>query len=334
MKQLKTTTMTLMKRSPLALFLLAASAFAAPSNMNSIAVQGYLKRSGSPVNATSTATDVCFTDGTHPGTVVGMTFTGATCVGGSAISVGTVSISNGAFGFTVTGLTPAQIAAYNSADAMNAKILFTIGGSPDVVSVSLAAAPMATYASLAGGLAPASADATFQGASGFTSTLGNITGNSPTTVQAGGTGALNVTAGTGGVLNITANTAALTVSSTTGAASFRASNGVTTIGSNANPANSTVITSGSGGKVTIGDSGTAFTRIGRCTIAATASSAAGATATCTGVPASTAVTVSCSPTAAVNTGVTARATGTLNQIALHSAAAGTSVAYNCVFFVP
>jgi hypothetical protein len=93
------------------------------------------------------------------------------------------------------------------------------------------------------------------------------------------------------------------------------------------------------GTVKLGTAGTTMTAMGTCTVASYTPSNATANKTCTGVPASTAVAVSCSPSAAFTTPATtvlnARATGTLSQIAVNlSAANSVAVSLTCMWVKP
>lgn len=88
------------------------------------------------------------------------------------------------------------------------------------------------------------------------------------------------------------------------------------------------------GNVKLGTTGTAFTASGVCTAASTAYTAGTpVNFTCTGVPASTSVAVNCSPSAALAGYVTARSTGTVNQIAI---TIGVSATYTmtCMWMAP
>lgn len=80
------------------------------------------------------------------------------------------------------------------------------------------------------------------------------------------------------------------------------------------------------GTVKLGTAGTAFTAMGTCTIASTAISTTPTNYTCTSVPASTSVAVSCSGAAAQSGSGTlyCRATGTANQVACNTSAANTT----------
>src|SRR5207253_8270679 len=85
------------------------------------------------------------------------------------------------------------------------------------------------------------------------------------------------------------------------------------------------------GKVKIGSTGTAFTAEGVCAVASTALATTETNVTCTGAPASTAVAVYCSPGAALSSSaaVIARATGTVNQVAIRGTVAATAVTWTC-----
>lgn len=146
------------------------------------------------------------------------------------------------------------------------------------------------------------------------------------TVSAGG---LTVTAGNVTMpsgSSLTTSAGALTVQS--------ASGGTTTVG-NTGGASATVVQAGTG-KVKIGSAGTAFTASGACSVASTAISTTSTNVTCTGVPASTAVAVTCSPGAALSAAVAfhVRATGTANQIAIRATGSATAATFTCMWMQP
>jgi hypothetical protein len=89
----------------------------------------------------------------------------------------------------------------------------------------------------------------------------------------------------------------------------------------------------------LGAGGTAFTAMGVCTVASYTPTNTTTNVTCTGVPASTAIFVTCSGTAAFQTpnttAIYARATGTLNQIAVNlSASNNVAMTLKCVWMQP
>jgi len=134
--------------------------------------------------------------------------------------------------------------------------------------------------------------------------------------------------------SITTSAGALTMTATTNITVQSASGSTTTIG-NTGGASATVVQAGTG-KVKIGSAGTAITASGACSVASTAISTTATNVTCTGVPASTAVAVSCSPGAALSAAVAfhARATGTVNQIALRGTGTATAVTWTCTWVQP
>jgi hypothetical protein len=90
------------------------------------------------------------------------------------------------------------------------------------------------------------------------------------------------------------------------------------------------------GNVKLGTDGTAFTSTGACTIASTAITNTAATYTCTGVPATTAVAVWCSGSAAMTDPNTSalycRANGTLNQVICNTTVANSvAMTWNCMW---
>ena len=125
--------------------------------------------------------------------------------------------------------------------------------------------------------------------------------------------------------NITANSLAATAG------------GTTVIGSTSG-ASATTIQAGTG-RVRLGSTGVGFTAMGACTIAAAAITNSAANRTCTGVPASTAVSVHCSAAAALSSpntnSVYCRASGTANTIVCNTSAANTvSTTYVCMWMQP
>jgi len=124
------------------------------------------------------------------------------------------------------------------------------------------------------------------------------------------------------------------ITGTTNLSVQSASGSTTTIG-NTGGASATVVQAGTG-KVKIGSAGTAITASGACSVASTAISTTATNVTCTGVPASTAVAVTCSPGAALSAavGVHVRATGTINQIALRGTGSATAVTWTCMWVQP
>jgi hypothetical protein len=92
------------------------------------------------------------------------------------------------------------------------------------------------------------------------------------------------------------------------------------------------------GTVKLGSAGTAFTSMGVCTVASYTPTNSAVTDTCTGVPASTAVAVHCSQSAAFSTitdTISARANGTLNQIEVSlSGTNTTAVTLTCMWIKP
>jgi hypothetical protein len=93
------------------------------------------------------------------------------------------------------------------------------------------------------------------------------------------------------------------------------------------------------GTVKLGSAGVAFTAMGSCIVASYTPTNTASNQTCTGVPASTAVEVHCSPSGAFSTPnttvINARATGTVNQIAVNTSAANTNaVSLACTWVQP
>ncbi len=93
------------------------------------------------------------------------------------------------------------------------------------------------------------------------------------------------------------------------------------------------------GKVQLGSGGTAFSNMGICMVASYTPTFTATNVTCTGVPASTAVAVSCSASGAFSTttgnAIHARATGTINQIAVNLPVANTNaVTLTCMWVQP
>lgn len=93
------------------------------------------------------------------------------------------------------------------------------------------------------------------------------------------------------------------------------------------------------GTNTLGTGGTAFTAMGSCTVASTTITQAPSTVTCTGVPASVAVSVRCTGQAAFSTAtgnaLYCQANGTLNQLACNTVLANTTaMAYSCSWVQP
>jgi TolB-like protein len=92
------------------------------------------------------------------------------------------------------------------------------------------------------------------------------------------------------------------------------------------------------GTVKLGATGTAFTASGACSISTFVLTTTAQTQTCTGIPASTAVAVTCSPSGAFSTpanAVSARANGTANTISMITVAANsTTLAYTCMWIQP
>ncbi|MBI5242127.1 MAG: hypothetical protein HY922_00420, partial [Elusimicrobia bacterium] len=123
-------------------------------------------------------------------------------------------------------------------------------------------------------------------------------------------------------------------------------------GLNAAPTNGLIVEGGVGiglitpgakldvaGNVKLGTAGTAFTAAGACTIAAAAISATANVYTCTGVPASTAVAVWCSGSAAMTTPNTTalycRPNGTVNTIVCNTTAVNAIVMnWTCMWMQP
>lgn len=88
------------------------------------------------------------------------------------------------------------------------------------------------------------------------------------------------------------------------------------------------------GKIKLGTNGSIFSGAGTCTAASTSYTAGTpVNFTCTGVPATTAVAVNCSPTSALAGYVTARATGTANQIAITTGVTNTFT-MTCMWMAP
>lgn len=89
------------------------------------------------------------------------------------------------------------------------------------------------------------------------------------------------------------------------------------------------------GTVKLGASGGVITGMGTCSFTQ-AVTTSDATATCTGVPASVNVIVSCSPTSSLSaaTGIVYRATGTLSQISMRGTAAVSSATFSCYWVQP
>lgn len=151
------------------------------------------------------------------------------------------------------------------------------------------------------------------------------------TISAGGLtvsgGSLTLPSGA----SVTTSAGALTVTAATNLTAQSASGSTTTLG-NTGGASATVIQAGTG-KVKIGSTGTAFTASGVCSVASTALATTETNVTCTGVPASTAVAVSCSPGASLSaaSALYARATGTVNQIAIRGTVAATAVTWTCMW---
>ena len=93
------------------------------------------------------------------------------------------------------------------------------------------------------------------------------------------------------------------------------------------------------GKIKLGAAGTSFTAMGACTVASYTPTSTTTNVTCTGVPASASVAVTCSESAAFTTPNTtviyARATGTLNQIAVNlNVANSVAVTLTCMWVQP
>ncbi|MCX6106439.1 MAG: hypothetical protein NTY08_11485 [Proteobacteria bacterium] len=93
------------------------------------------------------------------------------------------------------------------------------------------------------------------------------------------------------------------------------------------------------GTTKLGSSGTAFTNMGVCSTSSSVLSTTATNLTCTGVPASTTVALSCTASAALSTsagnGIYCRPTGTLSQVACNTIAANTtSIAINCMWMQP
>ena len=93
------------------------------------------------------------------------------------------------------------------------------------------------------------------------------------------------------------------------------------------------------GTVQLGSGGTAFSNMGLCMVASYTPTFTATNVTCTGVPASTAVAVSCSASGAFSTttgnAIHARATGTINQIAVNLPVANTNaVTLTCMWVQP
>lgn len=91
------------------------------------------------------------------------------------------------------------------------------------------------------------------------------------------------------------------------------------------------------GTVKLGTAGTAFSAAGTCSVATFVLNTTAVAKTCTGVPASTAVAVYCSPSAALSpaSAIMARANGTVNQITMQATAANTVTAvYTCMWVRP
>lgn len=203
-------------------------------------------------------------------------------------------------------------------------------------------------------------------ASIFSSVAGGVTNIGDNTSAA----TTNVNSGSGG-LNISVTGASgnisITPGSTAGAVTIgNASTGLTTLGNTGGGAvttiaspminigstgtnttttvgtvtgtSTTVIQAGSG-KVRVGAAGAAFSAMGACTIAAAAITNTAANRTCTGVPATTAVAVYCTPAAALTTpnsnSLFCRATGTASQLSCNTTVANTvSTTYNCMWMQP
>jgi hypothetical protein len=90
------------------------------------------------------------------------------------------------------------------------------------------------------------------------------------------------------------------------------------------------------GTTKLGTAGVAFTSMGACTVASYTPTVTATNKTCTGIPASTAVAVTCSASAAFTTpnttAVYARATGTVNEIAVNlSVANSVAVTLTCMW---
>ncbi len=93
------------------------------------------------------------------------------------------------------------------------------------------------------------------------------------------------------------------------------------------------------GTVKLGTAGTAITAMGVCTVASYTPTNTATNVTCTGVPASASVAVSCSPSAAFqapnSTVINVRATGTVNQLAVNlSAGNNVAVTLTCMWVKP
>jgi hypothetical protein len=93
------------------------------------------------------------------------------------------------------------------------------------------------------------------------------------------------------------------------------------------------------GAAKLGSAGTAMTAMGVCTVASYTPTNAVANKTCTGVPASSSIAVHCSPSAAFTTPITtviiARATGTVNQLAVSlTVANAVAVSLTCMWVQP
>ena len=111
-----------------------------------------------------------------------------------------------------------------------------------------------------------------------------------------------------------------------------------TIGS-VTPNTGAFTTLSSTGTNTLGTGGTAFTSMGVCTVSSTTVTSTVSDLTCTGVPASASVAVSCAGAAAFSTatgnGLYCRATGTLNQVECNTVLANTTaMTYTCHWVKP
>lgn len=267
---------------------------------------------------TGVSGNVSFTAGSASGNV--------TLTPGSAGQVAIGSASTGTATFGNTG-TDAVTTVQGGSGALGSVVVTSAGTSATAVSLSASNATGGiTIQPAAGGSGTITVGSTSTGASLF----GNTGAASATTIQGAtvnlGAGATTTTAAVGGAglttLNIgTAATGDL----------------VTTIGSTAG-ASATTIQAGTA-KVKIGSTGTAFTAMGGCTVASVAITNTAANRTCTGVPASTAVAVWCSGSAAMQTpnttAIYCRAQGGADTIVCNTTVGNTTaMTWNCMWLRP
>jgi hypothetical protein len=168
-------------------------------------------------------------------------------------------------------------------------------------------------------------------------TTGSITGTSALTMAAGGT-AQNISLNPSTTGSVLVGGSAPTLSSAGNLTVKAAGGNTTTIGDSGTAGSATVIQGGSTGKVKVGSSGVAFSNMGVCTVSAFTLSTTTSSRTCTGVPASTFVAITCTGSAAFTTPNTttlyARVTGA-NTISMNTTVANSvSMSYTCLWMQP